>query len=198
MGLAVEDGVFEGLGRGPAPGTERGEFGVEPGGVGGKVAFSGSHLMNAAREEFRKTHKVVRGKGGREGVPGRGRRHGGPLAEEDGPGFLFHCRIRVLGWVGRGDGEGGDKVRVEEGERGAVLQEGEDSVGDFIDREMLADVPLRGLPHEGAFRGVEFGPEGAMALAGPEGGLIRYPLVETSSGWVYLWGGGGEPKGRQH
>ena len=38
-GLAVEDGMFEGLGGGPAPGTERGKIAVEPGGVSGQVAF---------------------------------------------------------------------------------------------------------------------------------------------------------------
>ena len=82
--------MLEGLRRGPASGTKRGEDAVEPRGVGGKVAFSGSHLMNAACKELRKTHKGVGGKGGREGVPGRGRGHGGPLAEEDGPGFFLH------------------------------------------------------------------------------------------------------------
>ena len=34
-GLAVEDGVFEGLWGSPAPGTERGAVTIEPGGVGG-------------------------------------------------------------------------------------------------------------------------------------------------------------------
>ena len=156
--------MLEGLGRGPASWTERGEVAVAPGVVGGEVAFARSHLMNAACEELRKSHKRVGGKGGRERVPGRGRGHGGPLAEEAGPGFLFHCRIRVRGWVGRGDGAGGDKMGVEEGKREAVLQEGDDPVGDFVDREVFADVPLRGLPQEGVFCGVEFGQEGAVAL----------------------------------
>ena len=66
--------------------------------------------------------------------------------------------------MGRGDGKGWDKMSVEEGKRVAALQDGEDSVGDFVDVEVLVDVPLRGLPHEGAFRGVEFGQTGAVAL----------------------------------
>ena len=92
-GLAVEDGVFEGLGGSPAPGTERGEIAVEPGRVGGQIAFSRPHLVNAACKELGETHKGVGGKGGRKGVPGGRRGHGGPLAEEDVPGFLFHRRI---------------------------------------------------------------------------------------------------------
>ena len=40
--------MFEGLGGGPAPGTEGGEIAVEPGGVGGQIAFPRSHLMNTA------------------------------------------------------------------------------------------------------------------------------------------------------
>ena len=113
--------MFEGLRRGPAPGTERGEVAVEPGGVGGKVPVSRPHLMNAACKELGETHKRVGGEGGREGVPGEGRGHGGPLTEEDGPGFLFHRRIRVRRRVRRGYGEGGDKMSVEKGKRGAVF-----------------------------------------------------------------------------
>ena len=61
--------------------------------------------------------------------------------------------------VGRGDDEGGDKMAVEEWKRGAAFSEGKNSVGDLVDGEVLADVPLRGFPHEGAFRGVELGQE---------------------------------------
>ena len=107
--------MFEDLGRGPAPGTERGEIAVEPEGVGGKVAFSRPHVMNAACKELGEAHKGVGSEGGRKGVPGVGRGHGGPLAKEDGPGFLFHRRVRVGRRVGRWYGEGGDKVRVEKG-----------------------------------------------------------------------------------
>ena len=42
------DGVFEGLGGSATPGTEGGEFAVEPGVVSGQVAFARPHLMNAA------------------------------------------------------------------------------------------------------------------------------------------------------
>ena len=61
------------------------------------------------------------GQGGRVGAPGGRRGHGGPLAKEDRPGFLFHRHVRVGGRVGRGDHEGGNEMRVEEGKRGAAL-----------------------------------------------------------------------------
>ena len=86
-------------------------------------------------------------------------------------------------------------MRVEEGKRRAALQEGEDSVGDFVDGEVFADVPLRGLPHKGALRGVELGQEGAVALGGSEGRPVGDRLMETPGGWVDLGGGEGEPKG---
>ena len=86
-------------------------------------------------------------------------------------------------------------MRVEEGKRRAALQEGEDQVGDFVDGEVLADVPLWGPPHEGAFLGVELGQKGAVALRGPEGGFVGDRLMETSGGWVDLRGGGGKPEG---
>ena len=68
-------------------------------------------------------------------------------------------------------------------------------MGDFVDGEVLADVPLGGLPHKGAFRGVELGQEGAVALGGPEGRPVWDRLMEASSGWVDLGWGGGKPKG---
>ena len=68
----MKDGVFGGLGRGLAPGTERGEIAVEPGGVGGKVADSRSHLVNASCEKFGAAHKGKGGEGGRKRVPGTG------------------------------------------------------------------------------------------------------------------------------
>ena len=156
--------MFKGLGGGPAPGTERWEVAVEPGGMSGQVAFSGSHLVNPACQELGKTHERVGGQGGRVGiVVGRGGQ-GGPLAEEDCPRFLFHCRIGILRGIGRGDHESGDEVSVEEGERGAAFQQREDSMGDFVNGEVLTDSPLMSLPHERAFRWVEFGQERAMAL----------------------------------
>ena len=85
--------MFEGLGGGPAPGTERGEITVKPGRVGGQVALFRPHLVNAAGKKLGETHKGVGRKGGREGVSGRRRGHGGPLAKEDGPGFLFQRRV---------------------------------------------------------------------------------------------------------
>ena len=113
--------MFEGLRRGPAPGTERGEVAVEPGGVGGKVAFPRPHLMNAACKELGETHKGVEREGGRKGVPSGGRGHGGPLTEEDGPGFHFHRRIQVRRRARRGYGEGGNKMSVEKGKQGTVV-----------------------------------------------------------------------------
>ena len=55
-------------------------------------------------------------------------------------------------------------MSVEEGERGAAFQKGEDPMGDLIDGEVFADGPLMGLPHEGAFCGIELGKEGAVTL----------------------------------
>ena len=47
-GVAMEDGVLEGLGGGATPGAEGGRIFVKPGGVGGKVTLACSHLMYAA------------------------------------------------------------------------------------------------------------------------------------------------------
>ena len=88
---------------------------VEPGGVSGQVAFPRSHLMDAACQEFRKTHKGVGGQGGREGVTRGGLGQGGPLAEEDGPALFLHGGVRVVGRIRWRDRRGGNKVRVEEG-----------------------------------------------------------------------------------
>ena len=117
----MKDSVFEGLGRRPAPWTERGEIAVEPGGAGGKVAFSRSHLVDAACEKFGEAHKGGKGEGGHKRVPGGGRGHGRPLTKEDGPGFLFHRHVRVRRRVRRGYGEGRGKVWVEKGKQGAIL-----------------------------------------------------------------------------
>ena len=100
-GLAVEDGVFEGLGGSSAPWAEGGELAIEPRAVDGQVALTGSHLVNAARQEFGETHEGVGGQGWGVGVPGGRGGQCGPLAEEDGPGFLLHRRVRVGGRVGR-------------------------------------------------------------------------------------------------
>ena len=51
---------------------------------------------------------------------------------------------------------------VEKWEEKAAFQEGEDTVGDLVDGEVFTDVPLRCLPHEGAFGGVELDQEGAV------------------------------------
>ena len=77
----------------------------------------------------------------------------------------------------------------------AAFQDWEDLVGDFVDGEVFADVPLRGFPHEGAFRRVQPGQEGAVALRGPKGGFVGDRLVEPTCGWVNLGRGGGQPKG---
>ena len=68
-------------------------------------------------------------------------------------------------------------------------------MGDFVDGEVLADVPLSGLPHEGAFRGIEFGQEGAVALGRPKGGSVGNRSVEVSRSRVDFWGRGGQPQG---
>ena len=68
-------------------------------------------------------------------------------------------------------------------------------MGDFINREVLADSPLMGFPHEGAFCGIELGQERAMTLGGPKRGSVGDRLVETSSGRVNFGGGGGQSEG---
>ena len=62
-------------------------------------------------------------------------------------------------------------------------------MGDFVDGEELAYIPLRGLPHERAFRGVELGQEGAVALGRPEGRPVGDHPMEPSGGGVDLGGG---------
>ena len=37
-------------------------------------------------------------------------------------------------------------------------------MGDLVDGVVLADISLRGFPHEGALCGVEFGQKGAVTL----------------------------------
>ena len=68
-------------------------------------------------------------------------------------------------------------------------------MGDFIDGEVFADSLLVGFPHEGAFRGVELGQEGAVALGGPERGLVRDRFVEPAGSRVDLGRGGGQSEG---
>ena len=51
--------MLKGLRGSPAPGTERWEVTVEPGRVGGQVAFSRSHLVNPACQELGETHERV-------------------------------------------------------------------------------------------------------------------------------------------
>ena len=68
-------------------------------------------------------------------------------------------------------------------------------MGDFVDGKVLADVSLRVFPQEGAFRGVELGQKGAVALGGPKGRPVGDRSMEAPGGWVDLRGGGGKPKG---
>ena len=84
---------------------------------------------------------------------------------------------------------------VKEREGGAAFQEVKDSVRDFVDGEVFAYGAPGSLPHEGAFRWVQLGQEGAVALWGPEGGLVGDSLVEPTCGGVYLGRGGGQSEG---
>ena len=68
-------------------------------------------------------------------------------------------------------------------------------MGDFINGEVFADGPLMGLPHEGAFCGVELGKERAVALGGPKRGSVGHRLVEASSSRVDFGRGEGHPEG---
>ena len=158
--------MLEGFGGSPAPGAKGGEFTVEPGGMGGQVAFAGSHLVDAACQELGEPHKGVGGEGGSEQVAGKRRGHGGPLAEEDSSGFLLHRRVGVPWWIRGRDRQSGEEMRVEVREGGAAFQEWEDPVSDFVQGVVFADIPLGGLPHEGALCRVKLGKEGAVALGG--------------------------------
>ena len=135
------------------------------------------------------------GQGGREGVTRRGWGQGGPLAEKDGPGLFLHVWVRVVGRIGEGERKSGNKVWVEEGEGGAIFQEGKDTMGDLVDREVFADTTSGSLPHKGEFHRVELGQEGAVALREPKEGPRRDRLMEPASGRVDLGRGGGQPKG---
>ena len=64
----MEDGVFEGFGGGPTFWTEGAEFAVEPGWVGGRIALTRPHLINAASQELRKAHEEGWGQGGGDGA----------------------------------------------------------------------------------------------------------------------------------
>ena len=68
-------------------------------------------------------------------------------------------------------------------------------MGDLVDGEVLADITLWGFPHEGAFRRVELGQEGTVALGGPKGGSVGDRLVEATSSRVDFRGGGGQSEG---
>ena len=117
------------------------------------------------------------------------------MAEKDSPGFYLNRRIGVTGRVGGRDGQSRDKVWVEEREGGAAFLEGKNSVGDLVDGEVFAYGAPGSLPHEGAFRGVELGQEGAIALRGPKGGPVGNRLIEPPCGRIYLRGGRGQSEG---
>ena len=68
-------------------------------------------------------------------------------------------------------------------------------MGDFVYGEVFANSLLMGLPHEGAFCGIELGQEGAMTVGRPKRGSVGDRFVEPSSSRVYFGGGGGQPEG---
>ena len=68
-------------------------------------------------------------------------------------------------------------MTVKEGKGEAAHEEGEDAVGDLVDRQVFTDIPLRGFPQEGAFGGIELDQKGAVALGGSVGGLVRDSFV---------------------
>ena len=72
LGGAAEDGVFECLGGTLAAGASGGGVAV-PGRVGAEVAFTGSHLVYAARRELVQAHERVRIERGAIRVSGRAR-----------------------------------------------------------------------------------------------------------------------------
>ena len=94
------------------------------------------------------------------------------MAEEDSPGLSLYCGVRVGERIGGRDCEGGHEVRVKERQRGAIFQDGENSVGDLVNGEVYADILLGSFPHDGAFGGVKLNQEGAVTLGGPGGRLV--------------------------
>ena len=64
-------------------------------------------------------------------------------------------------------------------------------MGNLIDGEVFANIPLRGFPHEGAFGGIELDQEGAVTQGRSEGRLVGDRLVQTGRSWVDLGGRGG-------
>lgn len=103
----MKDSVFEGFGGEPTPRTERGELLVEPSGVGGEVASSGSYLMDTQGYEVAETDEGMWGRGGNEPVSQGRPNQGRPVAEEDGSGFFLQSSGGVGGGVGSGNFQGG-------------------------------------------------------------------------------------------
>ena len=50
-------------------------------------------------------------------------------------------------------------------------------MGDLVDGEVFANIPLRGFPHEGAFGGIELDQEAAVTQGRSKGRLVRDGLV---------------------
>ena len=63
-GFAVEDSMLNGFGGRTTGWAEGGQIFVEPGGVSGKVAFAGPHLMDAAGKKLGEAHEGMGRKGG--------------------------------------------------------------------------------------------------------------------------------------
>ena len=61
-------------------------------------------------------------------------------------------------------------------------------MGDFIDGEVFANIPLAGFPQEGAFGGIELDQPGAVTQGRSEGRLVWDRFVQTGRGWVNLGG----------
>ena len=98
-GSTVEDSMLEGLGGGAAPGAERWQVLVEPGGLGSKIALASPHLMDVAGKKFGEAHECLGGEGGAVSVSWGWGSKGGPLPQEDSCGLILEGDEGVGGRV---------------------------------------------------------------------------------------------------
>ena len=125
LGRAAENGVAKHLLFVSAERAESRGRSVKPGGVGGKIALLGPHLVDATSHELSQAHKRVRGEREGEGIVCRYGGEGPPMVEHEGASFPLKSAIR--------SGHGGvirerREVREEEGVdhrgKGEAFEEG--------------------------------------------------------------------------
>jgi len=146
----VKNGVLKGLSRSAASRAGGGSGPVVPGSMDHKVALAQPHLMKAASKEFGETHKGGGSKRGEVCIVRRWMGKSGQMQEEDYPRFFFQDDIQVRGGIRREDGQGRDQLGVRELKEKPVLQQGEHSVSDLVDRVVFANSRTRSPSHKGA------------------------------------------------